>query len=127
MTVHHDSLKNFTVNFKVCGPCALYLMKLCFTHLSLRTEKFYQALPLVFRVIFHKGPKNDKTQLHAIIIITSGKSDDCFSSIHRHTISLTSTGSTETFKFTWPEGIQISFIVHPVILTETNRTYMTDL
>ena len=37
MTVYHlfmivnDSLKNFTVNFKVYGPCALYLMKLCFT------------------------------------------------------------------------------------------------
>ncbi|CAH3150783.1 unnamed protein product [Porites evermanni] len=37
MTVHQlfmivdDSLRNFTVNFKVCGPCALYVMKLCFT------------------------------------------------------------------------------------------------
>ena len=38
MTVHQlfmivdDSLKqNFTVNFKVYGPCANYLMKLCFT------------------------------------------------------------------------------------------------
>ena len=37
MTVHQlfmivdDSLKNFTLNFKVYGPCALYLMKLCLT------------------------------------------------------------------------------------------------
>jgi len=37
ITVHQlfmivdDSLKNFTVNFKVYGPCALYLIKLCFT------------------------------------------------------------------------------------------------
>ena len=37
ITVHQlfmivdDSLKNFTVNFKVYGPCARYLIKLCFT------------------------------------------------------------------------------------------------
>ena len=43
-------------------------------------------------------------------------------------ISLTSTGAGETSygKFTWPEGIQISFIVHPVILTETYRAYMAE-